>query len=128
MTKTQILGCAAFSLLGVSCAQSAPPGAPAPIPELAGRTAGPTQSCVRNDSSVSVHFTNRDTLIFTSGSTVFLNTTRCPALTDNDIPVFQVFGSQYCRGDIVKTVDRFSGIPGPSCVLGDFVPYHRPPR
>ena len=36
------------------------------------------------------------------------------------------FGSQHCRGDIVRTMDRLSHIPGPGCVLGDFVPYRRP--
>ena len=35
-------------------------------------------------------------------------------------------GSQYCRGDIVRTFDRSSRIPGPACILGDFVPYRRP--
>lgn len=128
MAKTQVVGGAVLTLLAAACAPSNPAAGPTPIPEIAGRTAGPPQSCVRNDSSTSVHFTNRDTLVFTSGSTVLLNTTRCPALTDNDLPVFQVYGGQYCRGDIVKTVDRYSGIPGPSCVLGDFVPYRRPPR
>jgi len=126
MTKSVM--CAVLALLGTSCAPSAPVGGPTPIPEIAGRTAGPPESCVRNDSSSSVHFTNGSALVFTSGSTVWLNTTRCPALTDNDLPVFQLYGSQYCRGDIVKTVDRYSGIPGPSCVLGDFIPYRRPPR
>src|SRR6185369_9117632 len=120
MTKSVM--CAVLALLGTSCAPSAPVGGPTPIPEIAGRTAGPPESCVRNDSSSSVHFTNGSALVFTSGSTVWLNTTRCPALTDNDLPVFQLYGSQYCRGDIVKTVDRYSGIPGPSCVLGDFIP------
>lgn len=31
--------------------------------------------------------------------------------------------SRYCRGDLVRSFDRQSRIPGPTCVLGDFVPY-----
>jgi len=34
-------------------------------------------------------------------------------------------GSSLCRGDIVRSFDRLSKIPGPSCVLNDFVPYTR---
>ncbi|HEX6661547.1 MAG TPA: hypothetical protein VF067_06745 [Sphingomicrobium sp.] len=128
MAKTQVVGGAVLALLCSGCAPSNPAGGPTPMPELVGRTAGPPQSCVNHDSSTSVHFTNRNALVFTSGPTVWLNTTRCPALTDNDLPIFELSGSQYCRGDIVKTVDRYSGIPGPSCVLGDFIPYRRPPR
>jgi hypothetical protein len=76
---------------------------------------------------MSVHL-NRDALLFGSGSTIWLNTHRCPGVTDNDLPIFEPSGSQYCRGDIVRTVDRLTHVPGPSCVLGDFVPYARPPR
>jgi hypothetical protein len=128
MNKTHIAECGVLAALIASCAPSVPSGVSQPIPELAGRTAGPPQSCVRNDSSSSVHFTTGNALVYTSGSTVWLNTTRCPALTYNDLPVFELYGSQYCRGDIMKTVDRYTGIPGPSCVLGDFIPYRRPPR
>jgi hypothetical protein len=44
----------------------------------------------------------------------------------NDILVTYPIGSQYCRGDITRTIDRISRMPGPGCVLGDFVPYRRP--
>jgi len=39
--------------------------------------------------------------------------------------VTEPIGSQYCRGDIVRSFDRQSRIPGPACILGDFVPYTR---
>ena len=44
----------------------------------------------------------------------------------NDIPIFEPTVSAYCRGDIVRSVDRDSHISGPSCVLGEFVPFTRP--
>ena len=128
MAKPQILGCTALSLLCVSCAQSAPPGAPVPIPELAGRTAGPPQSCVRIEPIASMRITESHNRIYTDGSTVWLNTNTCPAVSDADLLVLEPTVSQHCRGDIVRTVDRYSGIPGPSCVMGDFIPYRRPPR
>ena len=128
MANKDILGCAALSLLCASCAQSAPPGAPTPIPELAGRSAGAPESCVRIEPNASMRITESYNLIYNEGSTVWLSTNSCPAVTWNDLLVLHPMGSQHCRGDIVQTVDRTSGIPGPSCVMGDFVPYRRPPR
>ena len=63
-----------------------------------------------------------------SGRLVYQNRLKssCPGLaSDNDIIVTEQFGSQQCRGDIIKLVDRLGGIPGPFCVLGDFVPYRK---
>ena len=42
---------------------------------------------------------------------------------DNDIIVSEQFGSQKCKGDIIRLVDRTSGMTGGVCSLGDFVPY-----
>jgi hypothetical protein len=43
----------------------------------------------------------------------------------NDILVAEPLSSRYCRGDIIRSIDRHSRFPGPSCILGDFVPYTR---
>jgi hypothetical protein len=75
-----------------------------------------------------MRITDSHNLIYSEGSTVWLNTTNCPAVTFDDLLVLHPTGSEHCRGDIVNTVDRSSGIPGPSCVMGDFIPYRRPPR
>ena len=127
MTKIMQVAGVAIAAMVAGCAPSGPAASPGPLPELAGRTAGPPQSCVRNDQAMSVHL-NGDALIFSSGRTVWLNANRCPGVTDSDLPIFEPSGSQYCRGDIVRTVDRLAHIPGPSCVLGDFTPYIRPAR
>jgi hypothetical protein len=65
-------------------------------------------------------------LLTGSGKVIYSNSLgpSC-GIGSNDIPVFEPLGNQYCRGDIVRSVDRTSGIPGPSCVLGDFVPHTR---
>lgn len=128
MAKIQIIGCAVVSLLSLSCAQSAPPGVPSPIAELAGRTAGVPETCVRIEPNAAMRITESHNLIYREGSTVWLNTNSCPAVSFNDLLVLHPTTSQHCRGDIVQTIDRTSGIPGPSCVMGDFVPYRRPPR
>ena len=45
---------------------------------------------------------------------------------DSDIMVVRQFGSSTCEGDFFHLVDRSSGIRGPTCVLGEFVPYRKP--
>ena len=42
---------------------------------------------------------------------------------DDDIIVSEQFGGQKCKGDIIRLVDRTSGITGGVCSLGEFVPY-----
>jgi hypothetical protein len=128
MIKIHLLACGVPAALIASCAPSAPAGVPGPIPELAGRTAGPPQTCVRIEPNASMRITDSHNLIYSEGSTVWLNTNSCPAVSFNDLLVLHPTASEHCRGDIVNTVDRYSGIPGPSCVMGDFVPYRRPPR
>lgn len=106
------------------CPPMTPASGPAPIAELVGRTAGPPQSCVPIDSNTSMRIVAAHRLIYSTGLTVWLNTTDCPANSD-DILVLHPTTSQYCRGDIVQTVSRVGQIPGPSCVMGDFIPYRR---
>ena len=63
-----------------------------------------------------------------SGNLVYKNNLRstCPGLArDNDIIVSEQFSSQKCRGDLLRLVDRTSGIQGPVCSLGEFVPYRK---
>jgi hypothetical protein len=123
----QIAALVAFAAAAAACAPAQPTGTPAAIPELAGRTAGPPQSCVSIDSTASLRIVDPGTVLYTTGSTVWLNrlATQCPGVSGFDILVTHPTGSQYCRGDFVQSVDPVSKIPGPSCVLGDFIPYRR---
>ena len=51
----------------------------------------------------------------------------CPGLArDSDIMVVRQFGSSTCSGAFFHLVDRSSGIRGPTCVFGEFVPYRKP--
>jgi hypothetical protein len=121
------LAIVALATLAVGCGPAGPVAAPGPNPELAGRTPGPPKSCVTIESASSLRIVDRATVIYRTGSTVWLNhlATQCPGVSSFDILVTHPTGSQYCRGDIVQSFDPNSGIPGPSCVLGDFVPYRR---
>lgn len=96
--------------------------------ELAGRAAGPAQRCVliQRSEALRVSDTDRHTLLYGSGRTIWANRLgpSC-GFGYNDLLITEPIGSYYCRGDIVRSIDRYSKIPGPGCVLGDFVPYSR---
>ena len=98
-----------------------------PPSELAGRRAGPPQHCVdmRQGEGLRISENNRHTLVYGSGRTVWANFLGQCRFNTDDILVTEPFGSSICRGDIVRSLDRVSRIPGPSCVLSDFIPFTR---
>jgi len=49
----------------------------------------------------------------------------CFGLRNGDAIVTKSYTGQFCRGDIVRTVDLSSHIPSGSCTFGDFVPYRK---
>ena len=114
------------SVLLAACA-APPPGVEQQGPpiELAGRVAGPTQTCVslRQGESLRVSENNTHTLVYGSGRTIFANYLGQCRVDPGDLLVTEPSAGSYCRGDIVHTVDRSSGIPGSACILGNFVPY-----
>ena len=124
MQASRILYLAVAAAVG-SCAPAPQTAVPEVIPQIAGRVAGPPQSCVPIQSSTNMMLENRHAFVYSTGPVVYVSATNCPATVD-DIPVFHPTGSSHCRGDIVRMVDRVTQMPGPSCILGDFIPYRRP--
>jgi hypothetical protein len=96
---------------------------------LKGRTAGKPVSCVSSSSTDSlIRVSDSIVLSRGPGSTVYVNNLRsaCPGLArDNDIMVIETHGSGYCQGDLIRLVDRSSGMQGPVCSFGDFTPYRK---
>lgn len=97
--------------------------------QLEGKVAGAPQNCISDFNADNMIRVSDDILLYrVSGNLVYRNNLRssCPGLArDSDIVVTEQFGSQKCRGDILKLVDRTSGIPGPFCSLGQFIPYRK---
>ncbi len=124
--STKLMLAAAVGFVS-ACTQSAPARAPGAIPDLAGRIAGKPQSCVSIHREQNMRVVNSRTLLYGSGKTIWLNhlRTECPGMNQMNILVTEPHGSQYCSGDTVRSLDPVSRIPGPVCVLGDFVPYSR---
>ncbi|HEY8591274.1 MAG TPA: hypothetical protein VIL42_00225 [Sphingomicrobium sp.] len=118
-----------LSLSLAACSVPQPASAPRELVELVGRVAGQPRSClpISQTDGPRRSATDRQTLISGSGKTVWANDLgpSC-SIGRDDILVFNPTGSSYCRGDIVRSLDGNSRIPGPTCVLGDFVPFTRP--
>lgn len=97
--------------------------------ELEGKVAGAPVNCISDFNADDMVRVSDNILLYrVSGRLVYKNTLRssCRGLArDTDIVVTEQFGGQKCRGDLVRLVDRTSGIPGPVCSLGEFVPYRK---
>lgn len=97
---------------------------------LQGRTPGQPVSCISLQNTSSTQIIDGVGILYRAGSKVYLNRPRGGAnsLDDDDILVTKTFGSQLCRLDTVKLIDRASRIQSGFVVLGDFVPYTRTDR
>ncbi|RDV02871.1 hypothetical protein DXH95_13160 [Sphingorhabdus pulchriflava] len=119
------------------CAYGDADSAPAPIrdkeakilaKELKGKVAGEPRSCINSRGVDAIRISDDILLYRESGRLVYQNKLRgpCPGLTrGDDIMVTESFSGQLCSGDLIRLVDRTSGIQGPVCSLGNFVPYKK---
>jgi hypothetical protein len=96
--------------------------------ELVGRTAAAAQRCVLIQAGEALHISETDPrlLLYGRGRTIWANRLAPSCEIDfNDILVTDPTGPHYCRGDLVRSIDRVSRVPGAACKLGEFVPYTR---
>ena len=135
--RNSVLTLMAFAAIGTASCTNATESTPVPLTEkqtqkldkaLKGKVAGKPVSCISSRNSSNFTRISDDMLLYRqSGNLVYQNNLRnkCPGLGDDyDIIVVKSFnGSQLCRGDWITLVDRLGGIPGPTCVLGEFVPF-----
>lgn len=93
---------------------------------LAGYTPGQPTSCIpMRNTSVEIF---GDTLVYRMGSNqLYVTNTNggCLGLKRDDIIVTRSYGTQLCRGDFVRTIDRATQFPSGACTFGDFTPYTR---
>jgi hypothetical protein len=111
------------------CTRPAEPAGAAVSSMLAGRVAGPPQSCISSYPNQNLRAIDTSTIAYGSGRTVYVNRLpgSCPGLGDlNTIIVDARDGTRYCRGTRVRGLETGAIIPGPWCNLGDWVPYSRP--
>ena len=92
---------------------------------IAGRTAGPAQSCVLSRANEGLRAVDSMTLAYGSGRTVYINRLggSCPGLQDLSTIIVDGGSGRFCRGDRIRAIEFGSIIPGPPCNLGEWMPY-----
>ncbi|WP_233503448.1 hypothetical protein [Sphingomonas psychrotolerans] len=93
---------------------------------LKGRVAGKPQNCLSSSQSTNgPQIIDAHTILYRDGRRVWRNDLagNCPSLDPDDILVVELHGSQICKNDMFRPVDRGSQIPGAYCRFGQFTPY-----
>lgn len=100
--------------------------------QLGGKIAGQPTSClatIRTDQPIRV--SDGILLYRVSNRLVYRNDLPYPChglARGDDIIVTRSIGAQQCDGDLIRLVDRLSGIDTASCSLGQFTPYRTPEK
>jgi hypothetical protein len=93
---------------------------------LEGREAGKPQSCLPSWETRDLEVIDGVALVYGHGDTIWVNRPdNAKDLDDDEILVTKTSGSQFCRLDIVQTMDRTSHFTTGFVALGDFVPYKK---
>jgi hypothetical protein len=98
--------------------------------ELAGLVPGKPEDCVTLSRIDGSHIIDGTAIVYRGlGGKVYVNRPGgAEMLRDDDIPVQYVYGSQLCRMDRMKLLDRSSRMERGFAVLGAFVPYTKPAK
>jgi len=98
--------------------------------ELAGRVAGKPADCVELSRLDGSHIIEGTAIVYRGlGGTIWVNRPRgAEMLREDDLPVQFVYGSQLCRLDRIKLLDRTSRMERGLVGLGEFVPYTKPAK
>lgn len=93
---------------------------------LEGRVAGKPVQCINQLDIRSAQIIDRTAIVYRAGNKLYVNRpSGANQLRRDDILVTNTIGSQLCRVDIVRTVDRTALFPTGFVNLGEFVPYVR---
>jgi hypothetical protein len=87
--------------------------------------AGEPRSCVSISAGQGLIILHEGTVGLRSGRTLWVNRlpAACHGLHPLNTLLVEVYGSQLCRGDHFRVIEHPLSVPGPTCILGDFVPY-----
>jgi hypothetical protein len=95
---------------------------------LDGYSPGVAQDCMPIDRTNGPQMIGGGVVLYReSGRRIWLARTEgeCPWLRRDGVMVTEVFGTQLCRTDRFRVVDRGSSIPSGHCRFGSFTPYER---
>jgi hypothetical protein len=120
----------AGTLLLAACAPVAEPARPRDdlTAELAGRSAGAAETCIFADSQTAIRIRDRRTLSYQRAGTVYVNRLPRDCFRAEPLSTLIIEGQsgRYCAGDRVRELESGASVPGPTCLLGEWVPYRRP--
>lgn len=128
MKKFVVLAAASAALAAGATsaqAQSRAERAEAELAEmLEGRVAGEAQSCIPTVRSTRLEVMPYVGLVYDDGDTIWVaRATRPNQLRDGDIPIMHRYGTQLCKTDVMRTIDRFANQTRGVLFLEDWVPY-----
>jgi hypothetical protein len=93
---------------------------------LEGRVAGEPVSCISAMRSNKLQVIEYVGVVYESGDTVYVARPSDPRQLGRwDVPIFDRRGSQLCKTDVLRTVDRYQGNVTGVVFLSDFVPYRK---
>lgn len=104
------------------------PGGEAELAKLvSGRTQGAPERCISNSGGINPRIIEGTAIVYDAGRTIYVNRPRgnLATLREGNSLVTQLWGSQICSLDRIRTVEPGSGFPHSIMVLGEFVPYTR---
>jgi hypothetical protein len=126
-TISTILAGAALALSGAGAASAetlAEKGEAQLAKMIEDRTAGEPVSCINTFGSDRIRVIEHVGIVYDAGKTIYVARATDPrSLGPWDIPVIQRYGSQLCKTDIIRTIDRSGGFITGMVFLEDFVPY-----
>ncbi|HMH69053.1 MAG TPA: hypothetical protein VK519_14160 [Pinirhizobacter sp.] len=127
LTKILALSTAALAVSGSALAASKHDPAEELAKLLEGRVAGPPVSCINLPQAQGSRVINHTAIVYDFGTTIYVNYPRggADSLSSDDILVTKTPGTQLCKMDIVRMVDRSVGFPKGFVSLGPFIPYKR---
>jgi hypothetical protein len=98
--------------------------------EIEGKVAGAPQSCISSLDSSKLRVLGDNVVVYRVNKDLVYRGTlegACRGLAMGDALVMnRPTATQYCRGDIARSVNFPSGMTTGSCAFGDFVPYRTP--
>ena len=111
------------------CTSTSPAESPASDSgQLAGRSSGPPSSCITIPQGEHLVALDESTLAYRSGKTLWVTHPigPCGRLDGVNTLLFEQSGTQVCKGDRVRVIQRPLTAPGPICTLREFIPYRKP--
>jgi hypothetical protein len=125
-TALAIVGSLALAgCVSTTAGQRADQGAAELASMLEGRVAGEPQSCIPAWRGTNLKVIDNTAVVYDAGNTIYVaRPTEPQSLDSDDILVIKRTGTQLCKHDVIRTIDRTGFMTG-VIFLGDFVPYTR---